>query len=609
MPSLTNTAIRLYRRVFGAPPGSGLTAEGLDTALDGNNAIALAEASIAQHAVLGGSFPAGDADSNWLSELEGGAANLYGAMLAAQSAEGPRGIVAAATGLTLSGRRATAFLSGPDIATVQDLLISAAGQHVPLVMHLSNRALAAHGGVLGSGHEAYHLSADSGFFLLFAANVQEAVDFTYIARRAAEQALIPGLVVMDGEQTALAVQNVRLLSPAQAYGFIGSPDEEIQVPTAAQKLLFGETRRRVPRWHDLDQPVLNGTLFGADSFALGAVAKRLYFDEYLKESLAESFAQFARRTGRHYGLISRHKLDDAKIVLLVQGAAVETARAVADHVRGKYKIRIGVLGVHGLRPFPGAEIACCLQGKKAVVVLERLAAPLSDDPPLLREVRASLDRALENGGRKARADADYPVMSTGDQPQCYSVSYGIGGLPLRGSDLVSLCTELETRGSSTLFLGIDFENTSGNKHPKREVLLDTLRRAYPDVAATGVRGLGDPPELRPEEAVTVAIHRVNGQGGESLLGETSALLIELEKGRIRSRPAVFRENWATCCIDRLTHAGEELQDPGDEVVVDLSVVNTAQMPLPAAIKPVEGLIRIHWLFLILWSHYETEKLY
>jgi len=569
MASLTNTAIRLYRRVFGAPPGSALAAEGLNAALDGNNAIALAEAGIAQHAVLGGSFPAGDADANWLSELEGGATNLYGAMLSAQSAEGPRGIVAAATGLALAGRRATAFLSGPDIAAAQDLLVSAAGQHAPLVMHLSNRALAAHGGALGSGHEAFHMSADSGFFLLFAANVQEAVDFTYIARRAAEQALIPGLVVMDGEQTALAVQDVRLLSPAQVHGFIGSPDEEITVPTAAQKLLFGETRRRVPRWHDLDQPVLNGALLGTESFALGALAKRLYFDEHLKESLAESFEQFARRTGRHYGPVSRHKLDDANIVLLAQGAAIETARAVADHVCATHKIRVGVLGVHSLRPFPGAEIVRCLQGKKAVVVLERLVAPLSDDPPLLREVRASLDRA-------------------GDQPQCYSVSYGVGGLPLRGLDLVSLCTGLETKGSQTLFLGIDFENAPG-AHPKREVLLDTLRRAYPDTAAAGVRGFGDPPELRPEDALTVAIHRVNGQGGDSLLGETSALLIELEGGRIRSRPAVFLENWATCCIDRLTHAGEELQDPGDEVVVDLSVVNTAQMPLLTAMKPVEGL--------------------
>ena len=58
--------------------------------------------------------------------------------------------------------------------------------------------------------------------MLFAANVQEAVDFTYIARRVAEDALVPGLVVMDGEQTALALQDVRLLSPAQVSGLLGS---------------------------------------------------------------------------------------------------------------------------------------------------------------------------------------------------------------------------------------------------------------------------------------------------------------------------------------------------------------------------------------------------
>jgi pyruvate/2-oxoacid:ferredoxin oxidoreductase alpha subunit len=125
------------------------------------------------------------------------------------------------------------------------------------------------------------------------------------------------------------------------------------------------------------------------------MAKRLYFDEHLEESLAESFAQFAQRTGRHYGPVSQHKLDDADIVLLLQGAAIETARAVADHMRGTHKSRVGVLGVHSLRPFPGAEIARCLQGKKAVVVLERLTAPLSVDAPLLREVRASLDHAGE----------------------------------------------------------------------------------------------------------------------------------------------------------------------------------------------------------------------
>ncbi len=258
MAGLRDIAIRWYRKAFGAPAGSDIRDEGLETVLDGNSAVALSEASIAGHAVLGGSFPSTDADPVWLGELGQGHTNLYGEALSAETADGPRGIVAAATGLALAGRRATAFLSGQDIAATQDLLISAAGKHVPLVLHLGTRAAAAHGGTLGSGHDTVHLSADAGFFMLFATNVREAVDFTYIARRVTEEALVPGIVIMDGEQTALASQDVRLLSPAQVDGFLCSPRQQIESPTPAQQFLFGETRRQLPAWHDLDEPVLSG---------------------------------------------------------------------------------------------------------------------------------------------------------------------------------------------------------------------------------------------------------------------------------------------------------------------------------------------------------------
>ena len=388
MPALRDFAIHWYRKTFGAPAGSDIREEGLDTVLDGNSAVALSEAGIASHVVLGGAFPSSDADAVWLGELGQGNANLYGEALAAQTAEGPRGIVAAATGLALAGRRATAFLSGPDIAAAQDLLISAAGKHAPLVLHLGTRASAAHGGALGSGHDSVHLSADSGFFMLFATNVQEAVDYTYIARRVAEEALVPGIVIMDGEQTALAPQDVRLLSPAQVTGFLGSARQHIESPTPAQKMLFGETRRRLPAWHDLDEPVLTGALFENESFALGAFARGPFFDAFVEQSLAKSFEQFGRRTGRDYESTSRYRMDDARIVLVAQGAGVETARVAADCLRKTHRIKVGVLGLHALRPFPGAAIAEELAGRERVFVLERMDAPLSAEPPLTREVRA-----------------------------------------------------------------------------------------------------------------------------------------------------------------------------------------------------------------------------
>ena len=246
MTGIRDLAIHWYRKAFGAPAGSDIRDDGFDTVLDGNTAVALSEAAIASHAVLGGTAPASQADNVWLREVERGGTNLFGETLSADAADGPRGIIAAATGLALAGRRATAFLSGPDVAAAQDLLLSAAGKHAPLVLHLGTRAATTHGSASGSGHDTAHLCADSGCFLLFANSVQQAVDFTFIARRVAEDALVPGIVVMDGAQTALAAQDVRLLSPAQIGSFIGPAREHVDAPNEAQKMLFGDTRRRLP---------------------------------------------------------------------------------------------------------------------------------------------------------------------------------------------------------------------------------------------------------------------------------------------------------------------------------------------------------------------------
>lgn len=588
MPDLTTTAIRLYRALFGAPPGSTLAEEGVDTVLDGNSAVALSEAMIAQDAVMGGSFPAAAADVAWRSQS--GGVNLFGGSLAAHQAEGPRGAVAAAIGLALAGRRVTSFLSGPDLASVQDLLVSAAGRNLPMVLHLSNRALAAHGGALGSGHEAYHLSADSGFFTLFAANVQEAADFTFIARWVAEQTLNPGLVAMDGDLTALSAQDVSLVSPAQAKKFLGPPDEQIEVPTAAQKLLFGETRRRVPCWYDLDRPVLQGALFGPEAFALGVTAQQPYFKQDVVKSLRDCYRLFAKRTGREYGAVSTYLLDDARLVLLVQGAALETARGVADYLRRARKMPIGVLGINNLRPFPAVEVVDYLKGKQAVAVLERLDTPLGSDSPLLREVRSSLDRALQSGS----AELDYPHLEQRELPFCQSVHYGLGGQPLRAQDLIALVLALADTNNPTVYLGTDF-GSAASSHPKRQVLLDTLRRAYPDAAALGIRGSEMPADLSSPGRISIAIHRQTGQGNEDLANQAGTLLQRLKAGQVRVRPGLCWERWAACCVDRIVHATKGQQDPGDDLPVDLAVLAAdrvyAQVDLGKGLAP-EGVLLI-----------------
>ena len=539
MSMLRDIAIQWYRKTFGAPAGTDIRDEGLDTVLDGNTAIALTEAAMTSHAVLGGSSPSTSADLAWMGELARGGTNLFGEALSADTAEGPRGMIAAATGLALAGRRATAFLSGQDVAGATDLLVSAAGKHAPLVLHVASRATAAHGGAAGSGHDAIHQFADAGCFVLFAHNVQQAIDFTFAARRVAEEALVPGIVVVDGEQTALAPQDARLLSPGQVGGYLGAPRERIDTPTEAQKMLFGDTRRRLPAWHDLDEPMLTGARFDDGSFALGAAARRPFFDQFVGESLAGSLDALARLTGREHELVSSHRCDDAKIVLVAMGAAVEVARSAADRLRKASKLRVGVVGIHALRPFPGAAIAAAIGKAEQVFVLERTDAPLAGEPPLTREVRACLHRAA--GGRSA----------------CRAAVYGVGGLPLRSADIAAMCAGDAREGGEPLYLGLAFDDKD-KTHPKREVMLDALRRAYPEAARLGVRATS-PGEDAVADALVIEIRR--SANDAHLLGDAASLLHTLEEGRVRARPA--SDGASGPHSDWLVHGSDSLQDPGD----------------------------------------------
>jgi pyruvate-ferredoxin/flavodoxin oxidoreductase len=567
---INEITIRLYRRLFGAPD-SGIPENGADSVLDGNTAVALTEMGICDVAALGATYPASGAERAW-RQGAGSRLSARGSSMPpeSQQTEGPRGALAAAIGQAMAGRRTTAFLSGPDLVAGQDLLAMAAGRHLPLVIHLDNQALPAQGMAPGSGHAALHQVAESGCFVLFAATVQEAVDLTLIARRVAEAALMPGLVVMDGEQTALSAQEAALPSAALIESYLGTAEASVPTPTPAQQLLFGVERRRVPCWHDLDHPLLQGPLQQPGAFALGVAGNRPYFADHLEELLGEAMEQFDRQIGRRYHGLSRHRMEGAELVLLVQGAAVELARAVSDHLRRAGKQKVGVLGLRTLRPFPGGELVRQLAGCKRVAVLERVDTPLSGDPPLLRELRAALSRALDNGRFGSDTHPGYPELEQRRLPRLCSAHYGIGGLPLRGTDLAGYCRLVRERAPARIYLGVEFDSTS-NIHPKRQVLLDQIRRAYPGLRELGLRERERTTDLRSEGALSVAIGRLPAQGGVALVSELGMLLQRLQGGRIRTLPGAGWGDCAEWLTDRLLQSPGGHAIPVDDQPLDLMV--------------------------------------
>ena len=539
LTGLSGIAVRLYRKY--SKPTHGAEDEIL-TLLTGNRAVVIAEAAISESAVLGGDV---NLEKSWHEQIEKNGSNVFNQPLTSIATKGAREAVASAIGLSLAGKRATAFVTGQNIGAIQDLLFTASGRHLPLVIHLTNNAMSGHGIAPGSGHEGYHLSCDTGVFTLFAQNAQQAADFTFIARRVAETTLVPGLVAMDAEETALSWQDVNILGPSQVKRLLDASSSELPVPNEAQRLLFGDTRLSVPRWHDVDRPVVTGAAFDSDSYAMGAAGKNVYFEEALVAVLEQTFAEFYKITGRQYGRLTQNKLERAQTVFVAQGAAVETAIAVADSLPDSLP-KTGVIGLTCMRPFPAEELASLLNGKANIVVLERLLPAPGAETPLLREFRrlpGSLSSVL------------------------HSVRYGIGGAPLRAIDLALVPSSVSKVKTATLHLGMDFE--ADTLHPKRQVLQDQLKRAYPNVAETGLRSKDGSPDAVVEGTISLAILRSGASGHDQITQNVASILHQVNGGTVRSRPWLSQGAWGEQGSDFLLHSNVDLVDPGDLAALDI----------------------------------------
>ena len=559
MLNFTESSLRLLKRLLGNRSSISGQDKGTLEVVDGSGAVALTEAVISRAAAVGTGGSIETAAVVWRTEQRRRADDRLEHQITTLAAEGPRGSLATAAGLSLSGERSTVFLSGPEAVCAQDLLADIAGRHLPLVVHVESCATGGSSNMPGTGHEAAHLSAQSGCFLLYAANVQEVVDFTLVARRVAERTLLPGLVFMDGEQTAASFQQAALPSWQLIKAYLGQPDDLLPCSGLAEKLLFGDERRRVPRWHDIDRPVLLGAAQPAGLRGLGKAASRLFLEQDVTAVMSESMALLAERCGRQYAPVSSHRVDDADLLLLAMGAAIETAEAAADQLRAADKLKVGVLGIRVLRPFPKKLISEQLKRVRLVCVLERQDnTALSTDLPLLTELQAAVGHQAQNRTR------------------LLSVRYGMGGLPLRAADLIELCRQAGQLRQSDVYLGMRLDQTN-ELHPKRQVLLDRLRRNYPNLTERGISAADSETDLAPEDAVCVAVQRISGSFGVGLAQDAADLIWQAGGGELRSRIAQSLVPWGESCSDWFCWAPGKLRDPGDRQLTDLTIFTTSVM--------------------------------
>ena len=506
-------ALRERKAPENAPVEGGVPFPGIRTAMDGSEAVVAMETAGSEAAGAYPITPSTQMGEGWAVARAAGATNVNGRRLLFFEPEGEHAAAGVTAGMSMTGLRSANFSSGQGIAYMHESLYAAVGKRLTYVLNVAARAMTKHALNVHAGHDDYHAVDDTGFFQLFAKDVQSVADLTLIAHRIAELSLNPGLVAQDGFLTSHVIESLYLPERELVKQYLGDPSDMIESPTPGQKLTFGEKRRRIPEMFDLDYPALLGAVQNQDSYMQGVAAQRPFYFDHMVELTDHAFDEYARLTGRRYDRVMGYRLEDAEYVLAGQGSVVSNAEAVVDYLRDTRGLRIGVLDLVMFRPFPTDLVTSMLRGKKGVTLLERTDQPLAVDPPILREVRAAMSKGLENA--RAGEELPFPDIATlrpDEVPDFYAAGFGFGSRDLQPEHLVAAAENMLDGATQRrhYYLGIDFIREE-TRLPKLQIWQEQLLDHYPNVGDLAL----DPAEhlnLLPEGSISIRIHSVGGWG-------------------------------------------------------------------------------------------------
>jgi pyruvate-ferredoxin/flavodoxin oxidoreductase len=481
--------------------------------------------------------PSTQMGEGWALAVAAGKHNVNGRKLIFFEPEGEHAAAAVTAGMSMVGLRSTNFSSGQGIAYMHESLYAAVGKRLTYVLNIACRAMTKHALNVHAGHDDYHCIDDTGFFEVFGKDVQEVADLNLIAHRIAELSLNPGVCAQDGFLTSHVIETLKMPERDLVKDYLGDPSDMIESPTPAQRMVFGERRRRIPEMFDYDYPTMIGVVQNQDSYAQGVAAQRPFYFDHVANLANQAFEEYFQLTGRRYARATGYRLDDAEYVIVGQGSVVANAEAVVDYLRDERKLRVGILNVTMFRPFPSDLITHLLKGKKKVVVLERTDQPLSVDAPLLREIRAAVGQAVENG--RANDPRPYPGVAgyiAGDQPDFYSGCFGLGSRDLQPGDIIAAVDNMLEGGRNRrqFYLGIDFIRPDTDL-PKLQIWQEELLADYPGVKDLALPSAGDI-NLMPEGSLSIRIHSIGGWGAITMGKNLAMTVSELFSMYVKANP-------------------------------------------------------------------------
>ena len=295
-----------------------------------------------------------------------------------------------------------------------------------MVLEVGARALTKHALNVHCGHDDVYGALDTGWIIVFGKDAQQAADQALILRRVTELSLTPGMNVMDGFLTSHLERTFYKHESELIREYLGAPEDIIDCPTESQRVLFGPTRRRVPKMIDLTNPVLLGPVQNQEHYMQGVVARRNNFTEPILDFLEDGLRGFRRADRpplRPRSASTRPTMRTRCSCRSARRRRTSKRRSITcASTRGA---KVGSIHINVFRPFPEAAIVKALAGKKNVIILERTDEPMAGDNPMGRDIRTALQQGAAGRGRAARASRPTQM------PRLFGGVYGLGSRDFR----------------------------------------------------------------------------------------------------------------------------------------------------------------------------------
>lgn len=321
------------------------------------------------------------------------------------------------TGSCSAGARTFTATSSQGLAYMWEMLPITSAMRVPLVMAVANRAIS--GPInINNDHGDVMSARDCGWIQIFAENVQEAYDNAIIAPRIAEHpdVQLPIMTNLDGFILTHAIERMTPLDDAVVKKFVG------------------EFKPFKPLL-DYKNPVSHGLMDGPDFY----YEHKYQMVQAMEKSFAvieQVFADFKKISGREYHIVEQYRCDDAEYVAVVLGSSYGTMKAAVDELREKKGLKVGVCMPRIFRPWPAEQLAKILNGKKAVIVMDKHLS-VGAYGPMYPEVAAALIKCKK-------------------VPAAYNYIYGLGGKDTKVSGFEGVFEDVIAGKAKTVnYLGVD----------------------------------------------------------------------------------------------------------------------------------------------------------